>query len=105
MSGKHSFVPSGEPIIHGVGDPAGAVAKPRTPEPIDRYCSEKITELAMLQNELTRVTRERDGLEKAMAFMARHDGSDLAPAHRAIVKMARETLAKLARGELRKPGV
>jgi hypothetical protein len=32
------------------------------PEPIDRYCSEKITELAMMQNEPGRVTRERNAL-------------------------------------------
>ena len=101
--GKHDFRPMPtEPIIHGPGR-ISPVAIERTAEARERYYSEKITELAITQQELGRVARERDALRAALDFIARNDGGDLAPAHRAIVKMARDTLAKLASGELRRP--
>ena len=104
--GKHAFVPSGEPIVHGAGDPAGS-SKLRPPEPIERYCSEKITELAMLQQELTRVTRERDALVRVVHLAGAMAGqpTDANEGCRNICKLVRDTKDKLASGELRKHGV
>ncbi len=53
--------------------------------------------------ELAGVTRERDALKLELDLIAQHDGSCFAPAHRALVKKARTTLARLASGELRDP--
>ena len=85
--------------------------KQRSPEPIERYCVEKITELAMTQNEVTRLKRERDALDAMlMQLIAAKDEKDAhgdSPKYRemkaGLWERARETLAKLASGELRKP--
>lgn len=83
-----------EPIIHGPGriDPVM-----RTPESRERYYTEKITELAMTQQELGRVTRERNALARALEQIATGGSSDDAQ------RFAAEALGKLVSGELRKP--
>jgi hypothetical protein len=101
--GKHDFQPNPQqPIIHGPGNPLGAVAKPRSPEPIDRYCSEKITELAMMQQELARVRRERNALANGYVAIESGDMPDGKPASPNARQFAAEMLAKLEAGELRK---
>jgi hypothetical protein len=93
--GRLRFQPiHSEPIIHGPGriDPVM-----RTPESRERYYSEKITELAMNQQELGRTTRERNALARALEQIATSDSPDGAQ------RFAADVLAKLANGELRKP--
>jgi hypothetical protein len=110
--GKHDYVRIGTgEILHGPGDPLGASLRARSPDPIERYCTEKITELAMTQNEVTRLTRERDALDSMlMQLIAAKDEKDAngdSPRYRqmkvGLWERARETRAKLASGELRKP--
>ena len=105
--GKHDFRPMPtEPIIHGPGR-ISPVAIERTAEARERYYSEKITELAITQQELGRVARERDALVRVVHLagaMAGHP-KDANEGCRNICKLVRDTKDKLASGELRKPVV
>ena len=69
----------------------------RTAEARKRYYSEKITELAITQQELGRVARERNALVKALERIA----AGGLPGGAQI--FAADILAKLEAGELRKP--
>lgn len=103
--GKHDFQPSG-PVIHGAvtPQPAEVVLTRRSPESRERYYAEKITEGAITQQELARVTRERDALALALKKIEAGDlpGKKLADPNTQY--FAAETLAKLTRGQLRKAG-
>lgn len=93
--GKHDFQPAPtELIIHGPGRIDQVM---RTPESRERYYCEKITELAITQQELGRVTRERNALAKALERIKSGD------VQTGIQLFAAEILAKLDVGEFRKP--
>ena len=95
--GKHDFRPMPtEPIIHGPGR-IPLVALERTAEARERYYSEKITELAITQQELGRVARERNALVKTLERIAAGGLPGGAQG------FAADILAKLEAGELRKP--
>lgn len=91
--GKHDFQPAG-PVVHAVGGLAS-----------ERYFSEKITQLALTEQELRRVVRERDALARVLETIESGDLPDGSLASPNAQQFAAETLAKLERGELRKTGV
>jgi hypothetical protein len=108
--GKHDFQLSG-PIVHGVGsgsieaEKLDVVLTRRSPESRERYYAEKIAELVMTQQELARVVKERDALKGCLDGIASWNEGRVVTAHfdePASARKARETLAKLASGELRK---
>lgn len=113
--GKHDFQPSiTEPIVHGIGrlPVAETVLKERSPESKEAYWAAKTIELVAAQSELDAVTRERDALHAELERLvaakdekeANGDSTRYRELKRGLWERARETLAKLASGELRKPG-
>ena len=96
--GKHDFQPCPtEPIVHAAVEPRGTG---------ERYCSEKIAELVMTQSQLAKAIAERDALKAALDKIASWGEGPVVTGmfdEPASAKMAREVLAKLASGELRKP--
>jgi hypothetical protein len=63
--------------------------------PADRLLFEKVTELGLCQQEVCRLTRERDALARALGRIAAGEAEEPRG-------YAREVLARLADGELRR---
>src|SRR5262249_46492698 len=95
--GKHDFQPVG-PVIHGEGGSPVKLTR-RTPESRDQYYAEKITEMAITQQELTRVSRERDALAAALKLIETGDLPNGKLVDPNAQQFAAETLARLEAGE------